>query len=867
MQQKAALEELLQYIRILILDDDKDVGLSIKFRLEQTGYPNVEFTASTVAAWEKLPYTNILLIDQYLNDSQENGIEFLRRAKSAYGANIDIILYSGHVDEFMQDAIKAGATTCLEKPLKYEYLVPWIRETARRIWYEKILNAIPDQLMVIDPSDKEFGKLHFINETKKRRFEGDKPLEYDYCWKRFERQGDGDRPCFECLALEAKSEKRTVRQYRKSKTWDGVEESSDVHAAPIFDQIGVVRGIIETRRDRKLKDVIDRNMHRIETENRLPERLALFLNGFTELGFSRVRFYQKQQRKNKQVYQGILQVGMPSDFDIRQFVFDASTDVPTQIITSTAYPTLFLVKDHGEYKWKPVSSTRHVYKVSRQYVPFNDILHRDRWIEIPLKVDGDIIAKVSVDPDDPDNFISDYELSLLSDYADWAGQALMNAQQRDMLRMKDETNQLIIQINRKISKMPIHNRWVSMAIKRVSQVLDASGCSLFLLRGKGQNARLVKTASFVQDIHDKRVRKMNLAEEYKIGENFVGGVYNTGRSRRVNNLAYIAKHQHKPRTLKINLPAYQYYCERVGEDIQNAMFVVLRAGNEKWGVLRAINKRHADIFGNRSFTPDDLRVFQALAGQIAVGFETDRLIKQIKSSQAYKEFIAQEYSHTLKNIMQPVLTVSKLLQTNPDDKELWELLENEIRKMKTTLNTMLQLVQLESTKVKLHKTMVNVRAMLEEAMKPYHILADDRNMEIHLHVQEEMPDVYIDRQLIYDAIANLLDNAIKYGFKNTPIHVDARCEYQNLYISVTDVGTKIAKEDRVKIFDKFFLRRQNVDKFRQLGLGLTYVKVVTEAHDGKVYVDPSFNKGAKIVMSIPLQDNTEEEHDEENFDR
>lgn len=867
MQHRTALEELLRYIRILILDRDEQLTSSLKSELSRVGYPYVDRTRSAKEAWDKLSTTNIVLLDLHGGDGEENGLQFAQRAKTAFQEEIDVIICSTPEEKVAYYAHHAEITAWLEKPLNFDNLAAWIREIARRIWYEKILNNIPDEVIVIEPSDAEFGKLHFVNKTKKDRFEKGLPLEYDYCWKRFERQGNGSHPCFECLAREAKSERRIVRNYWNYKNWNGKNESVDIHAAPIFDQIGTIRGIIETCRDRTQQEVIERNLRRIETENDWDKRLTLFLNGFTELGYSRVRFYQKQQKNGHYIYKGICQIGMPAGFDIRHYSYDASSDIPSQIVTNTRRPALFLVKHEGDFAWTPVSTTRNVYRVNHDLVPNNHILAKLRWVDIPIKADREIIAKVSAEPDDPKVFISNHDLTLLANYADWAGQALWSAEQGEKLRLKDATNQLIIQMNYKISKVPIHSRWVYMAVKRVCQVLNTSGCSLFLLQGKGRNERLVRMATFVQDSHGRRVRKIDVVEEYAVGQFLVGSVFQSGRNRYFNNLIELAESQDDPNTQRLNLADYNYYGDKIGEKIRNAMFVVLRAGNRKVGILRAINKQRADVFGNRDFTTDDLRVLLALAGQISVGFETDELIKELRASQEYKEFIAQEYSHTLKNLMQPVISISGLLKHDSGDKTLLNLLDNEIIKMKTTINTMLQLVKAESKSLLLHKSYVKIKNMLEEVIKPYIILASDKKMDIRLSLEEDMQDIYLDERLIYDAIANLLDNAIKYGYKNTYIKVRAWVKYDKLFISVADIGETIAKEDRVRIFDKFFLGKHTVDKIRQLGLGLTYVKVVTEAHGGKVYVDPRFQKGAKIIMSIPLTSKEEEEYREKDLDR
>ena len=67
MERKKPLAELLQYIRILILDDELNIARATQFRLQQSGYPFVMITSDVDVARKELEKTNILLIDHYLN--------------------------------------------------------------------------------------------------------------------------------------------------------------------------------------------------------------------------------------------------------------------------------------------------------------------------------------------------------------------------------------------------------------------------------------------------------------------------------------------------------------------------------------------------------------------------------------------------------------------------------------------------------------------------------------------------------------------------------------------------------------------------------------------------------------------------------
>ena len=158
LKKKVPLADLLQYVNILILDDDEDVRDSTRMKLQQAGYPRVEVTGDPEEAVQKFRQTNILLTDQVLDSDKWDGIRIAQEAKQQAGDGIEVILYSGCVSEIEDKAIEAGAMAFLEKPLKFNYLKLWIEETAKRIWLQQILDTTLDELVVMDTQD--FGKIH-----------------------------------------------------------------------------------------------------------------------------------------------------------------------------------------------------------------------------------------------------------------------------------------------------------------------------------------------------------------------------------------------------------------------------------------------------------------------------------------------------------------------------------------------------------------------------------------------------------------------------------------------------------------------------------------------------------------------------------
>ncbi len=111
----------------------------------------------------------------------------------------------------------------------------------------------------------------------------------------------------------------------------------------------------------------------------------------------------------------------------------------------------------------------------------------------------------------------------------------------------------------------------------------------------------------------------------------------------------------------------------------------------------------------------------------------------------------------------------------------------------------------------------------------------------------------MDKTLIKNAIANLIENSIKYSGDLVVVEIDSYINHNQLFIKVKDNGYGISDDDKTKIFDKFergaAVKRKGAKGF---GLGLNYVKRVVEAHGGIVVLYSKEGAGSEFTMILPL---------------
>lgn len=193
------------------------------------------------------------------------------------------------------------------------------------------------------------------------------------------------------------------------------------------------------------------------------------------------------------------------------------------------------------------------------------------------------------------------------------------------------------------------------------------------------------------------------------------------------------------------------------------------------------------------------------------------------------------------------------LQVNLKDGEYRTALQEGIEEsdhILKMLNVLMDISQAETGTLKLNKSEVNITSLLDRIVDMYQDVAEEKSIIITIHASDGLAAT-IDEERISQVLANLLDNAIKYSSPEKEIHVKANGFQNEVVISIQDEGHGISEKDLPKIWDRLFRSDQSRKK-RGLGLGLSMVKLVVEAHKGRVDVASSPGKGSTFSIHLPL---------------
>ncbi len=176
----------------------------------------------------------------------------------------------------------------------------------------------------------------------------------------------------------------------------------------------------------------------------------------------------------------------------------------------------------------------------------------------------------------------------------------------------------------------------------------------------------------------------------------------------------------------------------------------------------------------------------------------------------------------------------------------------ESERMLTMLNTLMDISEAETGVMKLDLKSVNVSAMMGDVIELYRYVAEDKSILVHTMASNDLC-LTADPNRMRQILANLLDNGIKYTPSGGRIDIEAHRRGQKIVILIKDTGIGIHPEELSRIWDRLYRCDQSRSQ-KGLGLGLSLVKAIVQAHKGQVEVFSEPGKGSTFTISLPSDD-------------
>lgn len=170
-------------------------------------------------------------------------------------------------------------------------------------------------------------------------------------------------------------------------------------------------------------------------------------------------------------------------------------------------------------------------------------------------------------------------------------------------------------------------------------------------------------------------------------------------------------------------------------------------------------------------------------------------------------------------------------------------------KMLRMLNTLMDISEAESGAMTLNVEEIRVCDLIEELVELYRYVAEDKEVKLETACPPELI-LFADPMRMRQALGNLIDNAVKYTPGGGRVEVTARSAEGRILITVADTGIGMVPEEIPRIWDRLYRSDQSRSQ-KGIGLGLSLVKAIVEAHRGEVSVSSERGKGSLFTLSFP----------------
>lgn len=221
----------------------------------------------------------------------------------------------------------------------------------------------------------------------------------------------------------------------------------------------------------------------------------------------------------------------------------------------------------------------------------------------------------------------------------------------------------------------------------------------------------------------------------------------------------------------------------------------------------------------------------------------------------YRNFVSNA-SHELKTpltvIQGHVAAVSEGLAEDDVCQTSLRVVAQEAARLTQLVDNLLLLSKLEMPDFALDRRLVNLEAVVEDAILQMSDLAEQRSISLNLQRESRLPRISADQARLKQVFINLLDNGIKYNREGGSVTVRLVADEKRVIARVIDTGEGIPAQDLPHIFEKLYrVERRRGRYVEGSGLGLSIVQHIVEQHGGAISVESQMGAGTTFTVTLP----------------
>ncbi|MCQ2235657.1 MAG: HAMP domain-containing histidine kinase [Bacteroidales bacterium] len=246
----------------------------------------------------------------------------------------------------------------------------------------------------------------------------------------------------------------------------------------------------------------------------------------------------------------------------------------------------------------------------------------------------------------------------------------------------------------------------------------------------------------------------------------------------------------------------------------------------------------------------------------ALQMEYQTISKRLKDSEALKSHFISNITNEIVNPFTSILGLSKAILSV--EKQDWKkivsmvaMIHNECFSLDFQLKNIFTAAKIEAGEMQPNISKVNVRQLVQTVIDSFAVVARKMGIEIEYDYQIEIGfgknfDFKTDSEKLRQILTNILNNAIKYSYKDSKVIVKVWIEDDELNISVKDFGTGISEKNQNIIFERFRRLDTGINSINQgHGLGLSITKALLDMLGGRINIESQKGEGSTFTIVLP----------------
>jgi len=231
--------------------------------------------------------------------------------------------------------------------------------------------------------------------------------------------------------------------------------------------------------------------------------------------------------------------------------------------------------------------------------------------------------------------------------------------------------------------------------------------------------------------------------------------------------------------------------------------------------------------------------------------------RESETTRLKTEFV-HNISHEFKTPLTLIRLYGETLQrkenlTDEDRKESYEIITKESERLSHLIDNVLDFSRIDMGRKEFKFAGGSLSRVVQETLDSYRYHLGKKGFAVKEEITPNLPEMNFDAEAVASILVNLLSNAMKFSPHEKEVTVRLFRRNGQAVLQVADKGIGISPRDRSRIFQRFYMARNEVvSETRGSGLGLTLVKHITEAHGGTVEVDSEPGKGSVFSVILPI---------------